>query len=295
MYFLSDIEQKQLLYQLLPTAREVGVSKELRGWNWHQPPLKPYFDNVRLPMYQVSSKYCPTNRDVYLRNVEKKYGAPNARMALGKLFHGIVSDCLQSFRQRQNITFDAWWQKIRWQEISEKPENTIDKCRQVWDFVQKMCDAQLAERSCSQPYSTEMDLISTAVPFLVEHKLSGELLGLSDILSVDCFDYLRTIMFDLKVTSFKENWHRLYSLGYALVFESIHEVPVDICCTVYLNVENGKISVQKDLFFANDELRQWWLEERDRKLEIVAERRDPGKPECSQCKEYCQYYNICYG
>ncbi len=40
MYFLSDIEQKQLLYNLLPTAREVGVSKELRGWNWHQPPLK---------------------------------------------------------------------------------------------------------------------------------------------------------------------------------------------------------------------------------------------------------------
>ncbi len=52
MYFLSDIEQKQLLYNLLPTAREVGVSKELRGWNWHQPPLKPYFDNI-LPMYQI--------------------------------------------------------------------------------------------------------------------------------------------------------------------------------------------------------------------------------------------------
>ncbi len=294
MYFLSDIEQKQLLYQLLPTAREVGVSKELRGWNWHQSPLKPYFDNVKLPMYQISSKYCPTSRDIYLRNIEKKFCPPNSRMAIGKLFHGIVSDCLQSVRQRQNLSFDAWWQKIRWQEIGENPEKVIDSCRQVWDFTQKMCDAQLAELSCSQPYASETDLLGTAVPFLVEHKLSGELLGLSDILSVDCFDYLRTIMFDLKVTSIKEDWHRLYSLGYALVFESIHEVPVDICCTVYLSVENGKISVQKDLFFANDELRQWWLEERDKKLEIVAERKDPGKPECSQCKEYCQYYKVCY-
>ncbi|MGD6932572.1 MAG: type I-A CRISPR-associated protein Cas4/Csa1, partial [Candidatus Bathyarchaeia archaeon] len=183
----------------------------------------------------------------------------------------------------------------RWLEIGEKPEVVIDKCKQVWDFTNKMCEAQLAELSCSQPYASEMDLLGTAVPFLVEHKLSGELLGLSDILSVDCFDYLRTIMFDLKVTSVKEDWHRLYSLGYALVFESIHEVPVDICCTVYLNVENGKISVQKDLFFANDELRQWWLEERDKKLEIVAERKDPGKPERSLCKEYCQYYNVCHG
>jgi CRISPR-associated protein Csa1 len=160
--------------------------------------------------------------------------------------------------------------------------------------MHKMCSAQIAELSCSQPYASELDLLGTAVPFLVEHKLSGELLGLSGILSVDCFDYLRTIMFDLKVSSLKEDWHRLYSLGYALVFESIHEVPIDICCTVYLNVKNGKISVYKDLFFANDELRQWWLEERDKKLEIVAERKDPGKPERSQCNEYCQYYNICY-
>ena len=246
-------------------------------------------------MYQVSSKYCPTNRDIYLNQVEKKYVTPNARMALGKLFHGVVSDCLLAFRQRQNLSFEEWWQKIRWQEISEKPENVIDKCRQVWNFMQKMCEAQFAEFSCSQPYASEMDLMATSVPFLVEHKLSGELLGLSDILSVDCFDYLRTIMFDLKVTSNRDEWHRLYSLGYALVFESIHEVPVDICCTVYLNVENGKISVQKDLFFANDELRQWWIEERDRKLEIVSERKDPGKPESSRCKEYCPYFNVCYG
>jgi len=295
LYFLSDIEQKRLLYQLLPTAREVGVSKELRGWNWHQPPLKPYFDNVKLPMYEVSSKYCPSNRDVYLRHVEKKYAAQSPRMALGKLFHGVVSDCLQSFRQRQNMSFETWWQKVRWQEIAEKPENVIDCCRQVWEFTHKMCEAELAELSCSQPYATEQDLMSTAVPFLVEHKLSGELLGLSDVLSVDCFDYLKTIMFDLKVTGTKDEWHRLYSLGYALVFESIHEVPVDVCCTVYLNVENSKISVQKDLFFANDELRQWWIEERDRKLEIVAERKDPGKPENSQCKEYCPYFNACYG
>lgn len=216
-------------------------------------------------------------------------------MALGKLFHGIVSDCLQSYRQQKNQSFDGWWQKIRWREIGEKPETVVSNCRQIWDFMQKMCDAHLAEVSCSQPYASEMDLLATAVPFLIEHKLSGELLGLSDILSVDCFDYLRTIMFDLKVTSVKEDWHRLYSIGYALVFESIHEVPVDICCTVYLSVENGKISVQKDLFFANDELRQLWLEERDKKLEIVAERKDPGKPEPLQCKEYCQYYNVCYG
>ncbi|MDR2204352.1 MAG: type I-A CRISPR-associated protein Cas4/Csa1 [Nitrososphaerota archaeon] len=293
MYFLSDIEQKQLLYQLLPLSREVKVSNELRGWNWHHSPLKPYFD-VRLPMYQVCSKYCPTNRDIYLRSVEKQLGLPSDRMVIGKLFHNVVSDCLQSVRLRQDLSFDVWWQKVSEQNIGDSPEVVIDGCRRVWDFTRKMCDAKLAEFSCSQPYVSEVDLLGTAVPFLVEHKLSGRLLGLSDILSVDCFDYFRTIMFDLKVNSVMEDWHRFYSVGYALVFESIYEVPVDICCTVYLTVDRGRVSVQKDLFFANDELRQWWIEERDKKLEIVAERKDPGKPECSQCKEYCQYYKVCH-
>jgi CRISPR-associated protein Csa1 len=216
-------------------------------------------------------------------------------MALGKLFHGVVSDSLQAFLQRQDLSFESWWQKIRWQEISEKPENVVASCREVWRFVRTMCEAKLAEATSRQPYASELDLMASAVPFLVEHRISGELLGLSDVLSVDCFDYLRGIMFDLKAANVMEEWHRLHAVGYALVFESVHEAPVDVCCTVYLHVDGSKINVQKDLFFASDELRQWWVEERDRKLEIVAERKDPGKPEHSQCKEYCQYYNVCYG
>jgi CRISPR-associated protein Csa1 len=294
LYFLSDVEHKYLLYQLLPTAREMGVSKELRGWSWHQPPLKPYYDDVKLPMYVVSSKYCPSSRDVYLRYVEKISPVPSKKVALGKILHGVVSDCLKAFIQRESIDFNAWWQTIRWSEIPEKPENLRESSRRVWEFVQKICDARLADVSSRQPYDSELDLRVSAVPFLVEHKISGELLGLSGILSLDCYDYLKAIMFDLKVASEPQEWHKLSPVGYALVFESLHEVPVDICCNVYLNVENGKVLVRKDLFFASDELRQWWIEERDKKLEIVAEGKDPGKPERSQCNEDCMYFKICY-
>jgi CRISPR-associated protein Csa1 len=295
LYFLSDLEHKYLIHQLLPTAREVGVSKELRGWSWYQPPLKPYYDNVKLPMYAVSSKYCPTDRDVYLRNVEKAYPTPGAKVGLGKILHGVVSDGLQAFLQHRSMDFEAWWQTIRWSEISEKPENVREPSKRVWEFLSKVCEAKLAEVSSRQPYASELDLMASALPFLVEHKISGELLGLSGILSLDCYDYLRAIMFDLKIASETREWHRLSPVGYALVFESVHEVPVDVCCIVYLNVEKDKVFLRKDLFFANDELRQWWIEERDKKLEIVAERKDPGKPEQSQCEKDCMYFNVCYG
>lgn len=145
------MEQKLLLHQLLPTSREVGVNKELRGWSWYQPPLKPYFTNVKLPMYSVSSKYCPTNRDVYLRIVEKERAIPTAKIALGKILHGVVSDSLQFFLQRRNISFEEWWQTIRWNEIPDRPENLREPCRKVWDYMVKMCEARLAEVSSRQP------------------------------------------------------------------------------------------------------------------------------------------------
>jgi len=295
LYFLSDIEHKYLLNQLLPTAREVGVSDELRGWKWYQPPLKPYYNNVQLPMYTVNSKYCPTDRDVYLRNVEKLSPKLSHKVVLGKMFHGVVSDCLLAFLQQKNVDFEGWWQKVRWTEIPGEPESLKEPSKKLWEFVSKLCQAKIAEVASRQPYASQHDVIASALPFLVEHKISGELLGLSGILSIDCYDYLRAIMFDLKVSDERKEWHRLSPIGYALVFESVHEVPVDVCCVVYLSIKNNRITLQKDLFFASDELRQWWIEERDRKLEIVAEGKDPGKPPRSQCTDTCMFFHVCYG
>jgi len=295
LYFFSDLEHKYLIHRLLPTVREVGISPELRGWSWHQPPLRPYYEDIRLPMHAVCSKYCPTDRDLYLGNVEKISGILNFKMALGKVLHGVVSDYLQSFIQRRDLDFESWWQKIRWKEIPAKPEDVLKPAMRVWEYLVKMCEARYAEISTRQPYASEQNLIASTVPYLIEHKISGELLGLSGLLSLDCYDYMKAIMFDLKVQSESQDWHRLAPVGYALVFESIHEVPVDVCCIVYLNLMADRIVVKKDLFFAGDELRNWWIEERDKKLEIAAERKDPGKPDRSQCKEDCMYYQACYG
>lgn len=45
-------------------SRSRDVAPELRGWNWHQPPLEPAYD-VTLAVYEVPGKYCSTGRDVY--------------------------------------------------------------------------------------------------------------------------------------------------------------------------------------------------------------------------------------
>jgi len=107
MYFLSNIEHKILINKLLPSAREVGITNELRGWNWHTAPLKPYYEDIKLPIYIISSQYCPTGRDIYLRFIEKTEETNNLRMTLRKILHGVVSDCPQAFIQQQNLNFNS--------------------------------------------------------------------------------------------------------------------------------------------------------------------------------------------
>ena len=133
--------------------------------------------------------------------------------------------------------------------------------------------------------------MATAIPFLVEHRISGELLGLSGLLGIDCYDYLRNVVFDLKVADEAKDWFRLYPTGYAIVLESVYEIPVDVGCTVYVSFRENKLTVSTDLFFINDDMRSWWVEERDKKLEIVAQKKDPGFP--NTCYEDCMYRAEC--
>lgn len=292
MYFLSDLDHKLLINKLLPTSRSVDVSSELRGWNWHSSPLKPYYDDVKVPMYLVCSKYCPNSRDVFLNKVEGKRGKINLNVSQGIGLHAAVGRVMGDFIEGKSITFGNWWGENSGKISNEEWVEPVKKHAElVWDFTLNNCESALANKASEQPYASHRDSMATALPFLIEHKLDGKLVGLSGLLSIDCYDYLHSIVFDLKVSEKQEEWHRLYPTGYAIVIESIYEIPVDVGCTVYATFKDGKLILKRDLFFINDDLRSWWLDERDQKLEIVAQRKDPGIP--NKCYEDCIYWKEC--
>jgi len=76
MYFLTDEERKQLNKGHLPRSSQMEIAEELRGWNWHQPPLAPVYD-LKLALYEVANSYCTTSRDLYLRRIDRIKSKPN--------------------------------------------------------------------------------------------------------------------------------------------------------------------------------------------------------------------------
>jgi CRISPR-associated protein Csa1 len=294
MYFLSDIDHKKLISRILPRAREVGVSDELRGWSWHKPPMKPYYEEEKIPMYAVCSKYCPTGRDVFLGLIEGKGGVISKKIILGVAIHRAVGAVISAFIDGKELDFKHWYEDILRKKGVERRLESIEKwSAKAWRFTLANCRSHFLNRVSQQPYASKRDSIATALPFLIEHRVSGELLGLSGILSIDCYDYLRGIVFDLKVSDDEREWYRLSPTGYAIVLESIYEIPVDVGCMVYVKFKADRLVVSRDLFFISDDLRSWWVEERDRKLEIVAQKKDPGIPNI--CYDECIYWSECRG
>jgi len=290
VFFLPAQEHKYLLNHLLRLAREVGVSQDLRGWNWWKEPLKPYHPE-RISMFSVCGKFCPTSRDVYLQYVEHKTPAMTRELALGASVHNLLEHVFSRLRSGSEPEFEQWWaEELEHRGRKEYAGEFKPLLLSLWELVVSQAKSTLLEVQSTQPYASPSQVVSIALPFLVEHKLDGRLLGLSGTLSVDCYDYLRHIIFDVKVGGSPKDFYRLYPTGYALVFESMYEVPVDIGCSVHLGFSDGRVRISRDLFFINDDLRSWWVEERDRKLEIVSTKRDPGK---STCPPNCPFSEVC--
>ncbi len=292
VYYLDEIESKNLLKNLRPLTRKVGVSEDLRGWNWNRTPLSPYRP-VLLPMYLICSNYCPTSRDLYLKRVEKRRGEWNHPLSLGKVIHDTVARAYTLAREGEfDVPFDDWYRMQRYEDYMKGNLPLIQTyARMVYDYILSQARSQFNVAMSSHPFSAKRDMLLASVPFLVEHTINGELLGCSSVLSIDCYDYLHNIIFDLKVGGNRDETHRLQPAGYALVFESIYEIPVDIGGTVYLWFQNNQLIARKDLFPIGDHLRSWWLEMRDRRAELVHEERDPGMP--AECPPSCIYRSVC--
>ncbi|MGQ9558411.1 MAG: type I-A CRISPR-associated protein Cas4/Csa1 [Desulfurispora sp.] len=302
MYFLTEEEKKYLLRHLVPRARHYGVAEELRGWNWHQPPLlAPY--EVKLGAYEVAGAYCPTHRDLYLRRVAGVQPAVSLPLVRGKFLHRVMADELVRAK-RLIYTRGAGRHREILQELLQGPEaaqppdfsvneadvpTLLEEAGIIAAFERQRLASRIQEILVKEPHVNEDSLVNLAVPVVVEQKINGTFLGLSAHLNVDACLLAEQIVMELKFGE-RKKFHRLQTTAYALAMEAVYEFPVNLGCIVYARFKNGRLNVERDLHIIDDELRQWFIEERDAKMRLVEEAIDPG---IQQCYETCPYYKHC--
>jgi CRISPR-associated protein Csa1 len=302
MYFPSEEEQRFVLRRLLPEVREQGVAEELRGWAWERAPTRPIYD-VPLAVYELAGKYCGSGRDVYLRRVLGLRAPPNRGMLDGRALHALVADLLVEAKrliyQHGQACLEAL-DGLRHRPLPVPAEPTSGT--QAWlelghkmDLVRAFQARRIVQRVedvlTRQPNAGPDAIAALALPASVELKLDGMFLGLSPHLSADAVLFAGAAVADLKFGP-REAFHRLTTTGYALVLESLYERPVDIGCIVYAEVRKGRLTVERDYHIIGDELRQWFLQEREEKARLVAEELDPGLP--AECPNSCPYLNTCH-
>ena len=301
MYFLSEEERRYVLRKLLPEARRDPVHDELRGWNWHQPPLAPVYE-APLGLWEVAGQYCPTGRDLFLRRVEGKHVAPSAAMVVGGVLHGVVTDLILAAKRAIYAQGSDCVPSLSALPAPQPQRADLERLSSaerealavhvglLAAFERHRIVERVEDILARQPHIGLDALAAWALPVVVEQRLDGRFLGLSSHLSADAFAFGEPMIADVKFGE-RRPFHRLTTTGYALVLESLTEMPIDIGCVVYPSFVDGQLRLERDFHRIDDELRQWFVEARDERMRLVEEGIDPGKP--AACAPDCPYATFC--
>ncbi len=313
---MSTFLDYKILKYLRTLRKENDVSESLRGWEWYREPVRPVTDMVKLSVSDISNRYCPTMRDIYLKYVANINARPNFSMIWGKAVHETFRSILETVRkiltESDVITGSELLEKLYEDNVIEATvdlvmknvikdreevannDNQLSKIRKACINLAKFIALQIASRIDIElaKNRTSIELSSRVLPFFTEFKIDGSLIGLKDCLKVDILYH--NIVIELKCGK-PEHFHKLALTGYALAIESDLEIPIDYGVIIYVNFTNGKLipKIRTVPVLIDDELRREFLELRDSAMEIILHERDPGLAE--SCPQDCPYMTYCRG
>lgn len=309
MYYLDQIEYKLLIRDLLPRVRSNPIDDRLRGWNWYNPPIRPYTSEIQLPIWEIASSICPTYRDVWIRRkVLRRRIFTTTRQAEGVVIHKVVS---YLFKRAKELIYSGDYSNLR-DALREDVEKVIDKeleyikplaekldVEKVREFALRVAkweivriESRINDVIVKYPYIDGEGLVNLALPFSLELPIDGRLIGLSSMLRVDASWLPGGIIYEVK-TGYKEYWHKLQVAGYALALESVYERPVDIGVIAYASYSGHGIRVSREIFIVSDELRSKFLEKRDDIQMMLMNNKEPKIAD--KCPRRCVFRSICLG
>jgi CRISPR-associated protein Csa1 len=308
MGLFLTIDDAAKIFQRIQMSK-IDVSEELRGWKYSDYPVRPP-SNSKISVGDLSLEFCQTGRLFFLRYVKKAKEAEKPLLARGRYIHSIFntaittakriilggtvkdsSSFLISFLDESTKIKPALIKEFgllsKW-EGEEKLERIFNK---IWSIAASAYSHQLDETVTRSPYLSLDGIVSNVVPMVTEFPLDGTYLGFQKSIRVDAL-LLPFLIVELKTREVKQE-HKIGLTAYAMVFESIFNIPVDyaLILNLKLDKEAEDIKVYEELVPITDSLRTMMIERRDSALRIIDENVDPGKPD--YCSRECPYYEVC--
>ena len=154
----------------------------------------------------------------------------------------------------------------------------------------------MASNSKYGHYPTGDALVKLAVPMSIESVYDGTNLGMGRVLHIDSIVLNRGIIVSDIKTGRPRDFHDLTVTGYGLVLEEKHKQPVNAGVIVYPSFPNNSDvpEIYCEVYAITNELREKFIEKRNRDLIMVADKVDPGPPpKGADCPGWCDFYDLC--
>jgi len=308
MGLFLTIDEAVGLFQRIQTSR-IEVSEELRGWKYSDYPLRPP-SSSKISVGDLSLEFCQTGRLFFLRYVQKTKGVEKPLLARGRYVHSIFSAAITTAKRiilnesakdgssflkifqeeglRLKLAFLREFDSLSRSEGEEKLERIFDR---IWGMAANTYSYQLDKTVTRSPYLSLDGVVSNVIPVVTEFPLDGTYLGFQRSIRVDAL-LLPSLLVEVKTREVKQE-HKIGLATYAMVFESLFNIPVDygLILNPRINREARDLKVYEELVPISDSLRIATIEKRDTALKIVDDGIDPGKP--GYCSTDCPYYEIC--
>lgn len=305
-------------------SRGQDPAVELRGYNtatWVPPEYQ--FHGVALAINRLAYSPCKSYRDLYFELVQGIPRPPTWPRVVGRAVDAIYQRVHEVARRychsSQPSDFDlveflagegpALVERVLKEElrnietIQPKPPGAKDQTRlrrsleKIVRFEARQISFTIEREMARVMQQRPGEIFDQHFDFNVQFNVESRKLGFASPSTADFF-YHQAVLGDIKVGEW-QSYYDYTMVAYALAYEEEQEADLNLGAILLVQCPpNRRVPSHQGscLEFLDDARRKRFLIIRDRKLEIIANRIDPGRAEREEdCDRNCPYWERCWG
>jgi CRISPR-associated protein Csa1 len=272
-----------------------------------------------LAINDIAYSYCPTNRYLFFRKVESKRPLPTWESYKGRILDELIPEIykkvndysistpLRNFKIIEQVkapiheNIEKSKSDLKTDEFLVSPSGTdVDNffadVLRIADYETEMAGTLLNFR-VSNVYDINLRAeFSVLFPFDFKLKICASILGISGSAEMD-FLIRKSIVGEIK----SNEWYEFYNIGlagYALAFEADRKTDLNlgvVLCPMFTPERTIPMYYSNSIIkIVSEPWRKMFLWNRNSRIELVKNGRDPGKPaNDTKCKG-CGFYKECW-